>query len=89
MLNEKQERELAYVVIIDGIEPNEGYDRVESAIFGGWHVIVQKGQFKEVECMTEFNDGYLIICKHMDGSKGSYFVWLDDCDGWSYKEIII
>ena len=46
MLNRNSERELAYVVIIDGIEPIEGYDRVESAIVGGWHVIVQKGQFK-------------------------------------------
>ena len=45
MLNAKQERELAYVVIIDGIEPIPGYDRVETAIVGGWHVIVQKGQF--------------------------------------------
>lgn len=46
MLNEKQERELAYVVIIDGIEPIPGYDRVEHAIIGGWRVIVQKDQFK-------------------------------------------
>ena len=46
MLNEKQERELAYVVIIDGIEPIPGYDRVEHAIVGGWRVIVQKGQFQ-------------------------------------------
>ena len=41
-----QERELAYVVLIDGIEPIPGYDRVETAIVGGWHVIVQKDQFK-------------------------------------------
>ena len=46
MLNVAGERELAYVVIIDGIEPIEGYDRVEHAIVGGWRVIVQKGQFK-------------------------------------------
>ena len=46
MLNATGERELAYVVIIDGIEPIPGYDRVESAIVGGWHVIVQKDQFK-------------------------------------------
>ena len=45
MLNKNNERELAYVVIIDGIEPIEGYDRVEHAIVGGWRVIVQKGQF--------------------------------------------
>jgi hypothetical protein len=46
MLNAAQERELAYVVIVDGIEPIEGYDRVEHAIVGGWRVIVQKDQFK-------------------------------------------
>ena len=46
MLNANAERELAYVVIIDGIEPIPGYDRVEHAIVGGWRVIVQKGQFK-------------------------------------------
>ena len=46
MLNAKQERELCYVVVIDGIEPIPGYDRVETAIVGGWHVIVQKDQFK-------------------------------------------
>ena len=46
MLNASSERELAYVVIIDGIEPIPGYDRVEHAIVGGWRVIVQKDQFK-------------------------------------------
>ena len=46
MLNAASERELAYVVIIDDIEPIEGYDRVEHAIVGGWRVIVQKDQFK-------------------------------------------
>ena len=45
MLNKDGARELAYVVIINGIEPIPGYDRVETAIVGGWHVIVQKGQF--------------------------------------------
>ena len=46
MLNANSERELAYVVIIDGIEPIPGYDRVEHAIVGGWRIIVQKDQFK-------------------------------------------
>ena len=46
MLNSNGERELAYVVLIDGIEPIPGYDRVEQAIVGGWRVIVQKDQFK-------------------------------------------
>jgi len=46
MLNANQERELAYVVIVDGIEPIPDYDRVEHAIVGGWRVIVKKDQFK-------------------------------------------
>lgn len=46
MLNKDGQRELAYVVRIDGIEPIPNYDRVETAIVGGWHVIVQKGQFE-------------------------------------------
>ena len=54
MLNAAQERELAYVVIIDGIEPIEGYDRVEHAIVGGWRVIVQKDQFKPGDCAIYF-----------------------------------
>jgi len=46
MLNKDGVRELAYVVLVDGIEPIPGYDRVEHALIGGWRVIVQKDQFK-------------------------------------------
>lgn len=46
MLNSKNERELAYIVRVDGIEELPGYDRVESALVGGWRCIVPKGQFK-------------------------------------------
>lgn len=45
MLNKNQERELAYVVIIDEIQEIPGYDRVEHARTGGWWCIVPKGQF--------------------------------------------
>lgn len=45
MLNEKGQRELAYVVLIDGIEPITGSDNCECAIVGGWHIMVRKGQF--------------------------------------------
>ena len=45
MLNKNGERELAYVVLIDGIEPIIGSDNCECAIVGGWHVMVKKGQF--------------------------------------------
>ena len=45
MLNANSERELAYVVIIDKIEPIIGSDNCESAIVGGWHIMVRKRQF--------------------------------------------
>ena len=46
MLNPNtQERELVYVVLIDGIEPITGSDNCECAIIGGWHIMVRKGQF--------------------------------------------
>lgn len=46
MLNKNNERELAYVVIIDDILPIEGADRVEQAVVGGWHIMTRKGQFR-------------------------------------------
>ena len=47
MLNKNNERELAYVVRINKIEPIEGYDRVEYAHINGWGCVVPKGAFKE------------------------------------------
>lgn len=46
MLNAKGERELAYVVKIDGISPIAGADRVELAHVGGWRIMVKKDQFQ-------------------------------------------
>lgn len=46
MLNENGIRELAYVVRIDDIKPIEGRDRVESAVVGGWTIMVRKEQFR-------------------------------------------
>lgn len=45
MLNKNNERELAYVVIIDDITPIKEYDRVELAHVGGWTIVVGKGEF--------------------------------------------
>lgn len=45
MLNKAGERELAYVVLIDNIEPIIGSDNCECAIVGGWHIMVRNGQF--------------------------------------------
>ena len=46
MLNKNGERELAYVVKIDAIEPIIGSDNCEAAIVGGWRVMVRKETFK-------------------------------------------
>ena len=46
MLNKNGERELAYVVKIDAIEPIVGSDNCEAAIVGGWRVMVRKDTFK-------------------------------------------
>lgn len=46
MLNTAKERELAYIVNVDAIEPIEGKDRVEAAVIGGWRTMVRKGVFK-------------------------------------------
>lgn len=46
MLNQNNERELAYVVKIDEICSIPNYDRVEYARVGGWWIIVKKDEFK-------------------------------------------
>ncbi len=46
MINPKtKQRELAYTVLIDAIEPIEGSDNCEAAIVGGWKVMVRKNTF--------------------------------------------
>lgn len=44
---------------------------------------------EKVEYITGFKDGYLVICRHTDGSRAPYFVWLDEINGWNYREIYI
>lgn len=46
MLDNSGTRQLAYVVIVDKIEPIAGRDRVEAAVVGGWKMMVPKGAFK-------------------------------------------
>ena len=47
MLNPKtKQRELAYVVNIDRIEPIIGSDNCEAAVVGGWRVMTRKGTFQ-------------------------------------------
>ena len=47
MLNPKtKQRELAYIVNIDRIEPIVGSDNCEAAVVGGWRVMTRKGTFQ-------------------------------------------
>ena len=47
MLNpETKQRELAYVVKIDDIEPIVGSDNCEAAVVGGWRVMIRKNTFQ-------------------------------------------
>ena len=61
MLNPKTNtRELAYVVVIDAIEPIPGSDNCECAIVGGWRVMVRKNEFKVGDPAIYFEiDSYL------------------------------
>lgn len=47
MINPKtKQRELAYVVNIDAIEPIVGSDNCEAAVVGGWKIMTRKGTFQ-------------------------------------------
>lgn len=47
MINPKtKQRELAYVVSIDAIEPIVGSDNCEAAVVGGWKIMTRKGTFQ-------------------------------------------
>ena len=54
MLNEKGNRELAYIVKIDDIEPIVGSDNCEAAIVGGWKIMTRKGTFKKGDLALYF-----------------------------------
>lgn len=46
MLNNKKERELAYLVKVDDIRPMDA-DRLEAVVIGGWNCVCSKGTFKK------------------------------------------
>lgn len=54
MLNEKGNRELAYIVKIDDIEPIVGSDNCEAAIVSGWKIMTRKGTFKKGDLALYF-----------------------------------
>jgi hypothetical protein len=54
VLNENGIRELAYVVVIDAIEPIVGSDNCEAAVVGGWKIMVRKNTFKANDLAVYF-----------------------------------
>lgn len=71
MLNKKKERELCYVVKIDRIDPIQGSDNCESAVVGGWHIMVRKDTFKvgdyavyfEIDSKLPEKEPYMFLAK--------------------------
>lgn len=54
MLNKNNQRELAYVVKIDMVEPIVGSDHCEAAYVHGWHIMVRTGTFRPGDLAVYF-----------------------------------
>ena len=68
MLNPNtNQRELAYIVKIDNIEPIVGSDNCEAAVVGGWKVMVRKETFKPGDLAVYFE-----IDSHVDTNKPEF-----------------
>ena len=92
MLNKNSERELAYVVTVDSIEPIPGKDRVECARVGGWTCMVPKGAFKagdpgiyfEIDSLVPFDKDPFKFCEKYKGHiKTQKFKNPDGSQFWS------
>lgn len=76
MLNKDGQRELAYVVYVDAIEPIPGRDRVECARVGGWTCMVPKGAFRvgdpgvyfEIDSQVPLNNPVFAFCAKYKGA---------------------
>ena len=67
MLNKDNQRELAYVVKIDAIEPIVGSDNCEAAVVGGWRIMVRKQTFQPGDLAIYFE-----IDSHVDYTKPEF-----------------
>ncbi len=70
MLNKNKERELAYIVKVDAVEPIEGYDRIAYATVGGWHCVVgidmkagDKAIYFEIDSLLPADDERFAFCQ--------------------------
>ena len=44
---------------------------------------------RHIEYCEPMHYGYIAIGQELDGTRHIFFVWNDDLDGWSYREIYI
>ena len=44
---------------------------------------------KRIEYCEPMQSGYIVIGEGLDWERHVFFVWDDDIEGWSYKEIYI
>lgn len=70
MLNKKGERELAYIVAVDAVDPIEGYDRIALARVLGWHCVVSneikpgdKAVYFEIDSLLPAADERFKFCE--------------------------
>ena len=42
-----------------------------------------------IDHFTKWDDGFLAIGRLQEGTQIAYFVWLDDLDGWSHRQVYI
>ena len=70
MLNENKERELAYIVVVDNVEPIDGYDKIAYATVGGWHCVVgadmkagDKAIYFEIDSLLPSTDQRFAFCE--------------------------
>ena len=91
MLNKNNERELAYVVYVDAVEPIPGKDRVECARIGGWTCMVPKGAFKvgdpgiyfEIDSQVPLDNPVFAFCAKYKGHIKTQKFKTDDGQFWS------
>ena len=70
MLNAEKQRELAYIVTVDDVQPIEGYDRIRYATVNGWHCVVgldiNKGDkcvYFEIDSLLDKNNPVFAFCE--------------------------
>lgn len=70
MVNKNGQRELAYIVTVDAVEPIEGYDKIAFATVGGWHCVVGKDMkagdkaiYFEIDSLLPSTDERFAFCE--------------------------